>query len=86
MLLAPLVARGSVPPDVAGIGAVLASLTSALVNVPLVARVSREHGRAGRITWGLGIIIALGIVGAMGEALLPVIANRHWGGRLREST
>jgi len=60
-----LAARGAVPPDVAGTGAVLASLTSTLVNAPLVARVSREHRLAGRIAWGLGIIVALGVVGAV---------------------
>ena len=57
-------AHGTIPNEVAGIGAALASVTSALFNLPLAARVAREQPLTRRIAWSLGAIAALGLVGA----------------------
>jgi uncharacterized membrane protein (DUF4010 family) len=66
-----LAGSGTLPPAVAGTGAVIASLASALVNLPLVARISRERPLTWRIALALGCIVALGAAGAFAGALLP---------------
>ena len=63
----------TIPVAVAGIGAVIASLASALVNLPLVARIARERPLTRRIALALGFIVVLGIAGAVAGVLLP-----HW--------
>jgi uncharacterized membrane protein (DUF4010 family) len=63
---------------VAGTGAVIASLASTLVNLPLVARVAQERPLTRRITLALGLIVALGILGAVAGALLPVAQWWPW--------
>jgi uncharacterized membrane protein (DUF4010 family) len=63
-----LAAHGAVPVEVAGTGAVLASLTSALVNLPLVLRTCRGQRLAERLAWGIGIVVALGVIGAVAGA------------------
>jgi uncharacterized membrane protein (DUF4010 family) len=60
-----LAAKGLIAADVAGTGAVLASLTSALVNLPLVAHVARERSLTLRIAAALLLIVALGVVGVI---------------------
>jgi hypothetical protein len=40
---ANLAAAGTLPPQVAGIGAIIASATSALINLPLVARLAQDR-------------------------------------------
>lgn len=61
---ASLVDNGSVPSHVASTGAVIASLASVLINLPLVLR---AHNR--RLTWRLGVatlsITVIGILGAL---------------------
>jgi uncharacterized membrane protein (DUF4010 family) len=70
---AGLLARaGTLPPDVAGIGAVVAALASALVNLPLVARIARERPLTRRIALALALIVALGVVGALFDRLCPM--------------
>jgi uncharacterized membrane protein (DUF4010 family) len=64
--------------SVAGIGAVIASLASATVNLPLVARIARERPLTRRIALALGFIVILGIAGAAVGLLLP-----HWLARYR---
>jgi hypothetical protein len=72
-----LARHGAVPMPVAGIGAVLASITSAVVNLPLVARIAREHHLLGRVARSLGIVAALGIVGAIaGTRVVSILLRR----------
>jgi hypothetical protein len=64
---ASLVTSGVASPTVAGTGAVLASIASAAVNLPLIARVSGHRG----LTIGLTIVIALGLLGLVLQQLVP---------------
>jgi uncharacterized membrane protein (DUF4010 family) len=57
-------AHGTVPPVVAGTGAVLASIVSACVDVPLVWRVGRDKSLARRLVLPILLIVAAGISGA----------------------
>lgn len=63
---AVLASAGTLPPQSAGLGAVVASLSSALVNLPVVARVGGDTALTRRIAWVSFGICALGI---LGEAL-----------------
>jgi uncharacterized membrane protein (DUF4010 family) len=45
-------------------GVVLSSLTSVLINIPLLRRLSVESAYRKQITWGLVIIVAGGLIGA----------------------
>jgi len=62
---ANLASAGTLPVEVAGIGAVLASAMSALINLPLVARLAKDRMLTRRIAWALGGIVILGAVGAV---------------------
>jgi len=62
---ANLASAGTLPVKVAGIGAVLASAMSALINLPLVARLAKDRILTRRIAWALGSIVLLGAVGAV---------------------
>jgi uncharacterized membrane protein (DUF4010 family) len=55
----------SLPADVAGTGAVLASLMSALVDLPLVARIGRDRQLTRRVAVALGLVAAVGVLGAV---------------------
>jgi uncharacterized membrane protein (DUF4010 family) len=59
-----LAAQQPSPLEVAGAGAALASVTSALVNLPLTARIAREKPFTRRIAWSLGLIALGGLAGA----------------------
>jgi hypothetical protein len=50
---------------------VLASLTSALVGLPLVARTSRDRKLPQQLGWSIGLVVALGMIGA-------VVAHIFW--------
>ena len=63
---------------VAGTGAVIASLASTLVDLPLVARVARERPLTRKTALALGLIVALGIAGAVAGAILPVAQWWSW--------
>jgi uncharacterized membrane protein (DUF4010 family) len=63
-----LAAHGTLVWTVAGVGAVLASLVSVLVNLPLVARIVHERSLTRRVSWSLGFISLLGIAGAVAAA------------------
>lgn len=67
---ANLTAAGTLPPQTAAIGAVIASAMSALVNLPLVAPLARERALTRRIAWALGAIVLLGAVGAAFQPFL----------------
>ena len=72
-----LARHGAVPMHVAGIGAVLASITSAVGDLPLVARIAREHHLLRRVARSLGIVAALGIVGAIaGPRVVSILLRR----------
>jgi hypothetical protein len=61
-------------PLTAGIGAVLASLASALVNLPLVARVGGHRPLTWRLLIALSLIGVLGVAGALGQQwLIPLV-------------
>jgi uncharacterized membrane protein (DUF4010 family) len=58
---ANLAARGLISPVTAGGGTVLASMASALINVPLVARQSRDNSYASRLALLTSVQILLGL-------------------------
>jgi uncharacterized membrane protein (DUF4010 family) len=66
-----------VPDYVAGTGAILASLTSTLVNLPLVARIARERPLTRRIGWALLLIAAMGLAGVIAGSVLPFKISGH---------
>jgi uncharacterized membrane protein (DUF4010 family) len=66
-----LAAHGQIPDLTAGTGAVLASLASAAVNLPLVARTSRNAATTRRIAVSFVVIVAVTGLGAMVQRLLP---------------
>jgi uncharacterized membrane protein (DUF4010 family) len=59
-----LAAHGTLPADIAGTGAVLAAITSVLVDLPLVARIARERPLTRRTAVALGLIALAGVIGA----------------------
>jgi uncharacterized membrane protein (DUF4010 family) len=67
---ANLAAAGTLPPQVAANGAVIASATSAIINLPLVARLAGDRIITLRTAWVLGGITLLGAVGCVFQALL----------------
>lgn len=62
---ASLAEHGRLSPLVAGTGAVLASVASAVINLPLVARVAQEPGLTRRLGWSLGAVVLAGLVGVV---------------------
>jgi len=68
---ANLAAGDALPPHIAGTGAIVASLVSALVNLPVVARLAEDRTLAQRLAWVLGGIAVLGILGAFLQPHLP---------------
>ena len=65
---ANLASAGTLPPHVAATGAVFASAMSAMVNLPLVARLAKDRLLTNRIAWTLGGIVLLGAVGAIAQS------------------
>ncbi|MBX3010544.1 MAG: MgtC/SapB family protein [Caldilineaceae bacterium] len=61
---AALAARGTIASQVAGNAAVLASLTSVLVNVPLVIGIGNLY-LIRKLVWTVGLIALLGVLGAV---------------------
>jgi uncharacterized membrane protein (DUF4010 family) len=70
-----LAAQGSVSPAVAGTGAVLASLASALINLPLIARVADTPILITRVRRALLLVLLVGLVGALVQ--IPVAPALH---------
>lgn len=66
---ANLAAAGTLAPHVAGIGAIIASAMSAIINLPLVARLGQDRALTLRIAWALGAIVVLGVFGCIFETL-----------------
>jgi uncharacterized membrane protein (DUF4010 family) len=67
---AALASQGTLTPAVAGTGAIIASLASALVNLPLVARIGRDRPLTQRVGTALALILLLGIVTAVCTPML----------------
>jgi uncharacterized membrane protein (DUF4010 family) len=69
---ATLAAHGQVAPATAAVGAVLASLASAAVNVVVVARVSGNRQLNLRLAAGMTLVVALGVLGAFLQTRFPL--------------
>jgi uncharacterized membrane protein (DUF4010 family) len=68
-----LASHGTLLPQVAGIGAVLASLASAFVDLPVIARLGRDPCLTRRLSLAVALISLLGVAGALAGAwLIPV--------------
>jgi uncharacterized membrane protein (DUF4010 family) len=67
-----LASAGTLSPSVAAIGALLASVTSALVNLPIVARVAGDRALTRRVAVVLAALVVLGAVGVAVQMLVPV--------------
>lgn len=67
---AALAVGGKISPSVGGVGAVLASLASAGVNILLVARLSHSGQLTRRVTWATALVVAIGLGGAILTARL----------------
>jgi uncharacterized membrane protein (DUF4010 family) len=70
---ANLAAGGTVSARVAGTGAILASVMSATVNLPIVARLAHDRRLTQQLTWALASIALLGAIGVAIQARLPVL-------------
>jgi uncharacterized membrane protein (DUF4010 family) len=77
---ANLASTGTLSPSVAAIGALLASVTSALVNLPIVARVAGDRALTRRVAVVLGALVVLGAVGVAVQMLVPVAYGSLPGG------
>jgi uncharacterized membrane protein (DUF4010 family) len=69
---ANLAAKGEILPAVAGLGAILASVTSALVTLPIVSRLTRDRRLTRRVALVLGAVALLGALGVAVQGFLPV--------------
>jgi len=67
---ATLAGQGDLPVTVAANSALLASLSSALVNLPLVARVARRRPLTFRLCRALGLALVLALLGITAQAAL----------------
>ena len=67
---ANLAASGTLTPQVAALGAVFASVTSALVSLPLVKRVANDRTLTYRVAWALAVIVMLGTIGIVVQTIL----------------
>jgi uncharacterized membrane protein (DUF4010 family) len=68
---ANLSAAGTLPPYVAGNGAIIASAMSAIVNLPLVARLAKDRRLTLKTAAALGTIFLLGVLGCIIQAFYP---------------
>jgi uncharacterized membrane protein (DUF4010 family) len=69
---ASLVANGKIPAHIAGVGAVLASLASASVNIFIVFRLSDQKVLNRRLSRALIVVVVLAVIGAICQSEL------HW--------
>jgi uncharacterized membrane protein (DUF4010 family) len=70
---ATLGARGTISASVAGIAAVIASLTSVGVNLPLV-MAGHDRRLTKRLVWATGLVAAVGIAGVLLQAaIIPLL-------------
>lgn len=71
---AALAAHGQISPTTAGVGALLASLASAVVNVILVSRFSHQRAFTLRLAGAMGLVILLGLAGVVAQPHLHLPA------------
>ena len=64
--------HNEVPVAIAANGAVLASLASTLIDIPLIARVAAQRSLTARLSFALGIIAGVGIAGVILHDLLKL--------------
>jgi len=64
--------RGVLDPHVAGVGAIIASLASAAVNIAIVVRIDRAIPLARRVTASIALVVLLGVAGALFQARWPL--------------
>ena len=69
---AHLAAHGELTPNLAATGAVLSSITSALVNIPVLQRETRRRDLAQRLAWITLVIAAVGVLAVSAEFRLHV--------------
>lgn len=69
---AHLAAHGELTPQLAATGAVLSSITSALVNIPVLQRETRRRDMATRLAWITLAIAAVGILAVSAEFRLHI--------------
>ncbi len=67
---ANLAANGVVPAETAGLGAVIATVTSVLVNLPFVLR-SRQKSLTTRVAVAMVLVAAVGILGGLSALVFP---------------
>jgi len=61
---ASLSSQGSISSTIAGVSAVIASLTSAAINLPLIVRAQQRH-LTWRFAWAMGVVLTFGIAGTL---------------------
>ena len=66
------IANTELSPQLAATGAVLSSITSALTNIPVLARQTRRNDLAARLTWITLGLAALGILAVLAEFKLHI--------------
>lgn len=64
--VADVSSRARITPTVAGLAAVIASLTGVSVTIPLVAQ-SKDRVLVRRVSWSIGPMVALGVIGVTVE-------------------
>lgn len=68
-----LAGHQKLPLTVAANGAVLATMASALINLPLVARIAQQPTLTRQVAIGLGLIAALGVIGLLLPEFIPAL-------------
>jgi uncharacterized membrane protein (DUF4010 family) len=61
---ASLSAQGSISTSIAGLSAVIASLTSAAINLPLIMR-AQQRQLTRRFAWAIGVVLIFGVAGML---------------------
>jgi uncharacterized membrane protein (DUF4010 family) len=71
-----LSAHGTITPQVAAMGAVLATAVSVLINLVIPARISRDTNLTKHLTWTLTMLAALGVIGVLLQNTAMVVIDR----------
>jgi len=74
---ATLGAKGTITAQVAGVCAVIASLASVVVNIPLV-MAAHERPLIKRLCWAVGLTAVVGLMGIMAQAAGSAVTSRLW--------
>jgi uncharacterized membrane protein (DUF4010 family) len=73
--VADMTTKAHISPTVAGLSVIIASLTSVMVNLPLIMQ-SHERRLIYRLSWSVGAITLLGMFGAIAQLIMAQAANR----------